>query len=811
MAAPARILGRYAVFDQIAEGGMGTVCFGRLIGPAGFARTVAIKRLHPRYARDPQFVARFLDEARLAARVRHPNVLPTLDVEALGDDTFIVMELVLGESAAGLVHAAIERHEPVPIPIAVRILIDTLEGLHAAHEAVGDGGRPLGLVHRDVSPQNVLVGVDGLARVLDFGIAKAALASDEHTGEGVLKGKIGYLAPEQIPGRAARSADAVGAFGVIDRRVDVYAASVMLWELLTGERPFDGTSREERLDAVLHAPVPAPSERRREVSFALDALVLRGMSRAREARFATAHEMALALEDAVEPASARDVGAWVETLAAGPIAERRAILARIDHLPPMDENSEPFMLGGPGGDSTAVDVRTGDLLESTAPHVPIARAQARATAASKASAKAKQTAPPGESGATKWVAVALAAALLGIAGGVFLATRPGPGPTVVGNAGASGANATNATNAAGKPSASAPRANASANAGSSGDCTRAPLADVVEISAGPSGHHTCARTRDGAVFCWGDDREAQLGVGSTEARVGAFEVQKLEHAKQVVAGNAHACAITEGGRVSCWGKAMLLRPTPVLGLADVTALAAGGRFACAQHATGALECWGDDDAGQLGTAQRDAALAAKIDGLPAVDRVATGTAHACAISREIPGAEPAVWCWGANDLGQLGDGTTDRAPHPKPSRVALPIRPVALAAGDKTSFAWSQAGDLFGWGFSVKRPVKVPIAGVDRVAAGGRVTCALRRDRTVSCWGFSDRGVLGVTTDDTVTPVGVADLPAARDVVAGASHACALTDGGEVFCWGANDRGELGLAPDDARHPKPVRVERGCP
>jgi serine/threonine-protein kinase len=802
MAAPARILGRYAVFDQIAEGGMGTVCFGRLIGPAGFARTVAIKRLHPRYARDPQFVARFLDEARLAARVRHPNVLPTLDVEALGDDTFIVMELVLGESAAGLVHAAIERHTPVPIPIAVRILIDTLEGLHAAHEAVGDGGRPLGLVHRDVSPQNVLVGVDGLARVLDFGIAKAALASDEHTGEGVLKGKIGYLAPEQIPGHGRGGA--AGAAGVIDRRVDVYAASVMLWEMLTSERPFDGASREERLDAVLHAPVAAPSERRPEVSFALDALVLRGMSRAREARFATAHEMALALEEAVEPASARDVGAWVESLAAGPIAERRAILARIDRLPPMDENSEPFMLGGPGGDSTAVDVRTGDLLEATAPHVPTARAQAKANAVSKANAKARASAPPAESGATKWIAVGLVAAALGIAGGVYLASRPGPGPTVVGNSGANGASAP------AKTSDSASRANPSA-ASSQAACARTPLADVAEISAGPSGHHTCARTRDGAVFCWGDDREAQLGVGSTEPRVGAFAVQKLDHAKQVVAGNAHACAITADGRVSCWGKTMLLRPTPVLGLADVSALAAGGRFACANHASGALECWGDDDAGQLGSAQRDAALAAKIGGLPAVERVVAGTAHACALARESAAGEPAVWCWGANDLGQLGDGATDRAPHPLPSRVTLPIRPVALAAGDKTSFAWSQTGELYGWGFSVKRPVKVPIASVDRVAAGGRVTCALRRDRTVSCWGFSDRGVLGVTTDDTVTPVGVADLPAARDVVAGASHACALTDGGEVFCWGGNDHGEIGLTPDDARHPKPVRVERGCP
>jgi serine/threonine-protein kinase len=804
-APPARVLGRYALFDEIASGGMGTVCYGRLRGPAGFARTVAIKRLHPTFARDPEFVARFLDEARLAARIRHPNVLPTLDVEALsraeGNETFIVMELVLGESAAGLLREAIERHALPKVPIAVRILIDALEGLHAAHETCGDDGAPLGLVHRDVSPQNVMVGVDGVARVLDFGIAKAALASDSHTGLGVLKGKLGYLAPEQIR-EGSR----------IDRRVDVYAASVMLWELLTGERPFGGTTREERLDAILHAHVPAPSERRPEVSFGLDAIVLRGMSRNREERFATAHEMAVALEEAVEPATARAVGAWVEATAATELAQRREAIARIERT---DDRSEPFLLGTPTAPTgTAAPERTDatmdatpfllddgttatarprpplDSQEATAPHAPMARRSAAGAQAQEPSSRA-----------TTWVAVGLAAAILGIGAGIYFARQPSP-PTTVSNASAA------------KPGPKEPAANgatgtsasttASANAGT---CARAPLEDVVELSTGPSGHHTCARTKAGAIWCWGDDRQAQLGQGATsERRVGAFEVPKLAGAKQVGAGDAHACALGSDGKVSCWGKGLLLRPTPVLGQADVSAIALGGHFACAVHGDGALECWGDDESGQLGGAQREAALAAKIEGLPKVERVATGGAHACAIAKD----DRAVWCWGADDLGQLGDGNTDRAAHPKPAKVALSFRAASIAAGDKTTFAWSETGELWGWGFSVKRPVKVQIANVDRVAAGGRVTCALRRDRTVSCWGFSDRGVLGVTTDDTATPVGVADLPAARDIVAGASHACALADGGAVWCWGANDRGELGLPPDAERHPKPVRVEKSC-
>jgi alpha-tubulin suppressor-like RCC1 family protein len=409
-----------------------------------------------------------------------------------------------------------------------------------------------------------------------------------------------------------------------------------------------------------------------------------------------------------------------------------------------------------------------------------------------------------------WLAVGLGAALIGIGGGVWLAQRPGPSPTTVSNAPAA-EKASSGSKARG--SSEAKSATGDAN-GAKQQCTRAPLGGIVELSAGPSGHHTCARTSDGTVWCWGDDRDAQLGAGEARgaqdvarARVGAFAVEKLARAGQVAAGNAHTCAITADGGVSCWGKGLLLRPTPVLGLADVQSLAAGGRFGCALHASGVVECWGDDDAGQLGSGQRAAALAAKIEGLPAIERVSTGTAHACALGRE----DRAVYCWGANDLGQLGDGTTDKSPHPRPARVTLPFRATAIATGDKTSFAWSDAGELYGWGFSVKRPVKVPITNVDRVAAGGRVTCALRRDRTVSCWGFSDRGVLGMTTDDTITPVGVADLPSARELVAGATHACALGADGGVWCWGANDHGELGLAPDAERHPKPVRVERGCP
>src|SRR5215471_9492239 len=164
-----RVIGRYALFGEIAAGGMATVHFGRLVGPVGFSRTVAIKRLHAQYAKDPDFVAMFLDEARLASRVQHPNVV------TMPSEVFLVMEYLQGESLSRLIRDARKAGELVPPGHAASIVAGMLHGLHAAHEAKSERREALNIVHRDVSPQNVLVGTDGAARVLDFGVAKAAM------------------------------------------------------------------------------------------------------------------------------------------------------------------------------------------------------------------------------------------------------------------------------------------------------------------------------------------------------------------------------------------------------------------------------------------------------------------------------------------------------------------------------------------------------------------------------------------------------------------------------------------------------------
>lgn len=321
-----QVYGRYAIHEEIASGGMATVHLGRIVGPFGFSSIVAIKRLHPQMARDPEFVAMFIDEARLASRVRHPNVVPVLDVLAEQGELCLVMEYVDGESLSQLFRTLTSRAEAVPVNIAVAIVCSILYGLHAAHDATDEHGTRLDLVHRDVSPQNVIVGVDGITRLIDFGVAKAAGRSNV-SREGQLKGKIPYMAPEQIQG------------AVVNRRTDVYGASVILWELLTGERLFEGETPAAIIGRILYDPVSPPSELRAGVEAALAALVLRGLDRNPDARFESAQAMAVELERCVRPATLAEVGDWVRSLADEALSVRREKLVRMEREAALETRS----------------------------------------------------------------------------------------------------------------------------------------------------------------------------------------------------------------------------------------------------------------------------------------------------------------------------------------------------------------------------------------------------------------------------------------------------------------------------------------
>jgi eukaryotic-like serine/threonine-protein kinase len=386
-------VGRYSFYDRIASGGMASVHLGRLHGEAGFGRTVAIKRLHAEHSEDPNFVAMFVDEARVAARINHPNVVSTLDVVTAGREVFLVMEYVHGGSLSSLLELARRRDTLPPLSVAVGILSGILYGLTAAHDATTETGEPLGLVHRDISPHNVLVGVDGVARVLDFGVAKAT-ARLQTTREGTVKGKLRYMSPEQARQRP------------LDRRSDLFSASVVAWEVFTGRRLFDGDDPATIVSAVVSGAVSPPSRARPDLPADLDRIVLRGLALERDDRYATGREMALALEEAIRPASSAEIGDWVRhTLGESLVARSRRIA----------EIEAETRHGGPLGVPVIDEVRQRAEAATALIDTPSGREATQLTELS----STRDTLRPRRSSAGRIVAV-LAGLLLAGAGGVWL-------------------------------------------------------------------------------------------------------------------------------------------------------------------------------------------------------------------------------------------------------------------------------------------------------------------------------------------------------------------------------------------------------
>jgi eukaryotic-like serine/threonine-protein kinase len=318
------------MYEEISCGGMASVHYGRLSSDAGFSRTVAIKYLHPQYARDGQFISMFLDEARLVSRIRHPNVAAPLDVVVVPDseEVFLVMEYIHGETLGRLIEESYKLRLPLPPNICANILCGALHGLHAAHEAVDEMGKPLGVVHRDISPQNIMVGSDGVPRVLDFGIAKAVSRS-QATEEGQVKGKVAYMAPEQLTN------------GSVDRRADIFAAGIVLWESLTTRRLFRADHPAAAMANVLHTVVQRPSSINGNVSQAMDRVVLKALQRNPAARFQTARDFAAAIEEEAFVASTRKVSEWVTSAASASLADRAEKVARIE-----SESVDPSTLEG---------------------------------------------------------------------------------------------------------------------------------------------------------------------------------------------------------------------------------------------------------------------------------------------------------------------------------------------------------------------------------------------------------------------------------------------------------------------------------
>lgn len=309
---------RYELLAKLASGGMATVYLARLHGAAGFWRLCAIKRPHDHVLEDPQARRSILQEAHLASLLHHPNVVPIIDVdEDLEGRLALVMDFVEGASLAELLQASTASGTRLSPRIGARIALDLCAGLQAAHELTDPAGEPLGLVHRDVSPQNVLVGVDGIARLADFGIAKHA-RSHPLTAAGTLKGKFSYMAPEYIRGNT------------VDARSDVFALGVVVWEMLTHRRLFAGDSTADTLRRVLEEPALPLSAAAPWAGSHFDPVFAAVLEKWPAARVDSARAFGEALEAAARAgdgvATCAEVGAAVRTLAAEALAAKHRLL-----------------------------------------------------------------------------------------------------------------------------------------------------------------------------------------------------------------------------------------------------------------------------------------------------------------------------------------------------------------------------------------------------------------------------------------------------------------------------------------------------
>jgi eukaryotic-like serine/threonine-protein kinase len=310
-----RSLGRYELVQPLATGGMGVVYLGRSIGAHGFQREVAIKVLRP--DRDEGLAEELLREAKIAGLVRHPNVVQVVDVGDEDGEIYLVMEYIDGDSLHGLLRAVAAREAVLPREVGLRVLIDALAGLHAAHELRDPKDQSaLGLVHRDFSPQNLLIGVDGITRLTDFGIAKLG-GGDRHTTAGIVKGKFSYMSPEQ-----ARSEK-------LDRRSDVWSAAVVAWETLTAKRLFPAGNDASTLLQIVSHDAPDPREMDPDIPASLADAVMCGLSRDVKQRCPTASAYAERLRDALdqsgyELASNEAVGSTLENFLGEAMRKRRA-------------------------------------------------------------------------------------------------------------------------------------------------------------------------------------------------------------------------------------------------------------------------------------------------------------------------------------------------------------------------------------------------------------------------------------------------------------------------------------------------------
>jgi eukaryotic-like serine/threonine-protein kinase len=282
--------GKYHLLERLGRGGMAEVWKAKALGPMGYARKLVVKRILPELACDDEFVRMFIEEARLSASLNHRNIVQVYEFGEVAGEYYLAMEWVHGRDLNTILKTLKEAEAAPPVELAAYVTREVCRALAHAHALTDEDGHPLRLIHRDVSPSNVMLGFDGSVKLLDFGIAKAlALASENRTQVGVLKGKFGYMAPEQVDGDGQD----------VDHRADLFVAGIVLWEMLTLRRLFKGPNDVQTIGMVRRAEVLPPSAHNPAVPREVDEIVMRALARSRDDRYADCGEMAVALDELV--------------------------------------------------------------------------------------------------------------------------------------------------------------------------------------------------------------------------------------------------------------------------------------------------------------------------------------------------------------------------------------------------------------------------------------------------------------------------------------------------------------------------------
>lgn len=374
-------IGNYVLCGELAKGGMATIYIGHAVGST---QPLAIKKMNV-HGSSPELITMFLDELALAGSVKHRNIVRTIEVVSTDDDLCLVMEYVEGETVSKLVRAAREQNLAVPIPIVTGVVVAALHALHAVHEATDAAGKPLEIIHRDVSPQNIVVGTDGVTRLLDFGVAKAAVRLQQ-TRTGELKGKVAYMAPEQLERHE------------VTKLTDLYAMAIVLWEALAGRRLFEAETEGQLVRKVMQGTSDPPSAVRPDIPAALDAVVMRALAKEPADRYQTARQLAGAIEGATAIARAPEIAEFVNTVAKRTLEVRARRVATMLAGGPPPSSSQRMVTARPSGSGSGVSSSTGSSLSaasmpSSAPSSLISSTPSAGTGLRSRAAPAPSTGP----------------------------------------------------------------------------------------------------------------------------------------------------------------------------------------------------------------------------------------------------------------------------------------------------------------------------------------------------------------------------------------------------------------------------------